>query len=164
MIELKNIVDFYELLDEKIKITEEINKDILNCKKGCSGCCIDEISVFLIEADNIKMHINQINRVELLNEENKCVFLDVENKCAIYEQRPYVCRTQGLPLKWIEEDENENYLEYRDICPINEEKILVENLNSEDMWLIGPFEESLRQLQITKYNNLNRIKLKEILR
>lgn len=164
MIELKNIVDFYNLLDKKIKLTEEINKDILNCKKGCSDCCIDEITVFQIEADNIKMHVNQINRDELLNEENKCAFLDIENKCTIYEQRPYVCRTQGLPLKWIEEDEKGNYIEYRDICSINEEKTLVENLNSEDMWLIGPFEETLRNLQLNKYDNLNRIQLKELLR
>lgn len=164
MKEVKNINDFYKILDEKIKLTVEKNKDILNCKIGCSDCCIDEITVFQIEADNIKLNAKDFKINALLHHENSCAFLDKEKRCIIYEQRPYVCRTQGLPLKWIDEDEQGNYLEYRDICPLNEELKKVEELNSDDMWLIGPFEETLRNLQLTKYNNLNRIKLKEILR
>ena len=33
--------------------------------------------------------------------EGACAFLDGEGGCRVYPDRPYVCRTQGLPLRWI---------------------------------------------------------------
>ncbi|MBK7707050.1 MAG: hypothetical protein IPJ30_15135 [Acidobacteria bacterium] len=47
-----------------------------------------------------------------------CAFLD-QDACRIYPDRPYVHRTQGLPLRWIEDDLEEAF-KYRDICPLNE--------------------------------------------
>ena len=75
-----------------------------------------------------------------------CAFLDAEGACRIYADRPYVCRTQGLPLRWIEEDFDET-IEYRDICPLNAAGEPVEDLEAADCWTIGPFEEELSMIQ-----------------
>jgi len=58
-----------------------------------------------------------------------------------------VCRTQGLPIRWLEENGAEEYLEMRDICPLNEEGIPVEELPEDACWTIGYFEGQLADLQ-----------------
>ena len=68
------------------------------------------------------------------------IFLGSEGECRIYAIRPYVCRTQGLPLRWIEDD-----IDYRDICELND--VPVETLEPEACWTIGEFEERLARMQ-----------------
>jgi hypothetical protein len=75
-----------------------------------------------------------------------CAFLDAEGCCRVYDERPYVCRTQGLPLRWIEEDNGGSPVEARDICPLNDERgPPLEELAADAMWSIGPFEARLRE-------------------
>lgn len=91
-----------------------------------------------------------------------CAFLDKNDACRIYENRPYVCRTQGLPLRWFDEIEDE-LVELRDICPLNEEGVPVENLEEEKCWTIGEFESKLAELQKEFGQGKNkRIKLRKL--
>jgi hypothetical protein len=76
-----------------------------------------------------------------------CAFLDQEGACRIYEHRPYVCRTQGLPLRWIEQYPDGTTAELRDICPLNDQGRPVESLPASECWAIGPFEGNLARLQ-----------------
>ena len=75
------------------------------------------------------------------------MFLDGGGGCRIYEHRPYVCRTQGLPLRWIDQDENGDWTEKRDICPLNDEGAPVESIPEDTCWTIGPIEDRLRMIQ-----------------
>ena len=77
-----------------------------------------------------------------------CAFLDNEGACRIYEDRPYVCRTQGLPLRWIDEISDFEFVELRDICPLNDEGTPIEELDESECWTIGPIEERLAKLQL----------------
>jgi hypothetical protein len=53
-----------------------------------------------------------------------------------------------LPLRWFEEDDDEDeVVELRDICPLNAEEVAPETLDDEACWTIGPFEERLAALQ-----------------
>lgn len=92
----------------------------MECKKGCSKCCQTDISVFEIEADRVDDWFTSLDSVEqkrLLdlwqtpNQESYCTFL-YNDQCTIYEARPLICRTQGLPLYVA----SENVLDY---CPLN---------------------------------------------
>jgi Fe-S-cluster containining protein len=47
----------------------------------------------------------------------KCVFLH-NNACSIYEARPVVCRTQGLPLQLKRTDERDEEVELS-LCELN---------------------------------------------
>lgn len=103
--------------------------------------------MFAIEAEEIALH-----HADVLAEEpgppGGCAFLDAEKRCRVYEHRPYVCRTQGLPLRWLEEDEaTDEVFEARDICPLNAEGTPLEELPPEACWSIGPFEEKLAAAQ-----------------
>lgn len=154
--------DFYKNIDKITKELETINRDIIHCKKGCFFCCIDDITVWEIEAKHI---INQIkiNCVKIVpHPPGKCVFLNNDGACQIYQFRPYVCRTQGLPLRWIEE-QNEEQIEYRDICPINNANDDIITIPPENCLLLGPNEETLARLNILRYGSSDkRFKLREI--
>ena len=76
-----------------------------------------------------------------------CAFLDEQGGCRVYRDRPYVCRSQGLPLRIIMENEAGEIEERRDICPLNlEGGPPLESLDEDDCWLVGPFELRLGQL------------------
>ncbi len=123
----------------------------LQCRPGCPGCCVDGITVFEVEADQIRRHHGDLLESGTAHPEGVCAFLDDAGACRIYEHRPYVCRTQGLPLRWIVGDPEGEWVEMRDICPENEVDCDLLRLEPEDCWLIGPFEERLRALQMALY-------------
>ena len=76
-----------------------------------------------------------------------CAFLDAEGACRVYAERPLICRTQGLPLRAFFESDEGEIEEQRDICPLNlEGGPPLETLADEDLWLIGPFELQLTEL------------------
>ena len=117
----------------------------LSCREGCSGCCTDGLTVFAIEAERIRArHADLLANGE--PSETGCAFLDARGSCRIYEVRPYVCRTQGLPLRWLEvplTDEGGEAFEARDVCPLNLEGVDLAALPAEAMWTIGPIEQRL---------------------
>ena len=110
------------------------------CARGCSGCCVDGLTVFEVEAERIRRGAAALLASADPHPPGRCAFLGTEGECRIYALRPYVCRTQGLPLRWIEDE-----TDYRDICELND--VPVETLDPEDCWTIGEFEERLAQMQ-----------------
>jgi len=92
-------------------------------------------------------------------------FLDGNGACRIYQHRPYVCRTQGLPLQWIERHDNGKIVAMRDICPLNEKGTPIEQLPEDCCWKIGPTEESLAKVQYgADKKNKNRVSLRSLFR
>ena len=56
-----------------------------------------------------------------------------------------MCRTQGLPLRWIDQSSGE---EQRGICPLNGTADDLRDIASDDCWTIGPVEGRLAGLQV----------------
>ena len=119
----------------------------LQCERGCSDCCVDELTVFAVEAERIRRNQGELLREGSPHPPGACAFLDAQGACRIYEDRPYVCRTQGLPLRWLEETGDGQGVEYRDICTLNEAGPPVEDLEAADCWTLGPMEGRLAALQ-----------------
>ena len=101
----------------------------LVCRAGCSGCCHHHLSVFPVEAEETRAAIEALpapirDRVEeqareVLKREAQarpvsCPLL-VDDRCSIYQSRPLICRTQGLPLLMEAEDGEQEV----DFCPLN---------------------------------------------
>ena len=63
------------------------------------------------------------------------------------EDRPYICRTQGLPLRWLDVNSLGEEVELRDICPHNEEGTPLEELELWQCWSLGIMEPRLLDLQ-----------------
>ncbi|REJ79304.1 MAG: hypothetical protein DWQ47_00760 [Acidobacteria bacterium] len=153
--------DFYRSVEERTSKLESLHDKRLNCKKGCSSCCVDGISVFEIEAKNIRERNPGLLSSGEPFEKGACAFLGKQGECRIYNDRPYVCRTQGLPLRWLEVYGGKN-VEYRDICPLNEEGEPIESLESDGCLAIGEFEGRLATLQERQEGNLRRVLLRDM--
>jgi hypothetical protein len=120
----------------------------LRCARGCAGCCVDELSVFEVEAAVIVRRHRDLLDAAAPHAPGACALLDETGACRVYAERPYVCRTQGLPLRWLEEDEAGAPRELRDECPLNgTEGPPIEALPAADCFTLGPFEERLAALQ-----------------
>lgn len=160
---LRRIGNLHKAIDQVVDRLSIMHDSRLRCKKGCHDCCIDDLSVFEIEALNIRHFNEALLKTEIPHPKGLCAFLDNNGACRIYNQRPYVCRTQGLPLHWIEERENGTEVAMRDICPINNPGTPVENLPEDLCWKIGPFEEQLARLQYDlDKGETRRVKLRDL--
>ncbi len=142
------VEQLHAVVDELAAPIARANAERLRCREGCSGCCTDGLTVFEIEADVIVARHPELLDEGVPHAEGACAFLDGEGRCRIYASRPYVCRTQGLPLRWIEEDDDGGAFEARDVCPLNDEGgPPLEELPSDRLWTIGPIEARLADRQ-----------------
>lgn len=141
------LAELYSGIDDECARLSAVHARRLRCRRGCSSCCVDDITVFEIEARHIRHHHGALLNGGRPNPVGACAFLDDEGACRIYEQRPYVCRTQGLPLRWLEESAGGATAEMRDICPLNEAGDPLVDLDAAECWTIGPAESTLRQIQ-----------------
>jgi len=133
----------------------------LQCRQGCTSCCTDDLTVFEIEAENIRRHHAELLATGIPHPKGACAFLDEDGACRIYAERPYVCRTQGLPLRWLEE-QGGSTSELRDICPLNDAGDPVETLPADACWSIGPVEERLAELELRGPARMGRAHLREL--
>lgn len=135
----------HALVDEARAPVERANAGRLRCRAGCADCCADGLTVFTIEAAVIRRHHADLLASGEPHRPGACALLGPDGRCRVYEHRPYVCRTQGLPLRWLEEDEVEGEIvESRDVCPLNVDGgPPLEELAADECWTIGPFEERL---------------------
>lgn len=124
MNEYKNLIK--KIDDKWQEILDSLKKDgvSLQCKAGCNSCCQKDLSVTFIEKKSIENYIleNNINSTTR-RDHNKCDFLLENGLCAIYEVRPIICRTHGMPVL-VTPEENNNTPTIS-ICELNE----VNNLN-----------------------------------
>lgn len=144
---LERLVGLHDEVDRDAGALVARHEDRLHCERGCHSCCVDEITVFEIEAERIRRAHPDLLAKGAPHPPGACAFLDAEGACRIYADRPYVCRTQGLPLRWIAEDASGELVEARDICPLNLEGVPLEELPEEACWTLGPVELRLGQLQ-----------------
>jgi Fe-S-cluster containining protein len=101
----KNYVALISEIDDLSNKLEKQHAKHINCKAGCDMCCMD-YSIFPIEFHYI---LNQLKKNKLKPEtkeniaEEDCIFLNNHN-CSIYNARPIICRTHGLPLIYMNEE------------------------------------------------------------
>jgi hypothetical protein len=144
---IDDLLEIHREIDEAAARLERRHRDRLKCSRGCHDCCVDGITVFEVEALRILDSHEALLRDGEPHPEGKCALLDSEGACRIYDDRPYVCRTQGLPLRWVESTPDGLRLEQRDICPLNEAGTPIIDLDPGDCWLLGPFEGRIAHLQ-----------------
>lgn len=131
----------------------------MQCRRGCHDCCVDELTVFAVEAEHLTARHGAVF-ASAPRDEGACALLDADGACRVYADRPYVCRTQGLPLRW--EDDG---AEYRDICPLNEPGPDLVQLPSERCFTLGPYEGRLAELQRQHgEGRMSRVRLRDLFR
>jgi uncharacterized protein len=145
---LPKVVALHRAVDQLVATLEERHRGRLNCRRGCSACCVDELTVFEVEADRIRSEFPDVLAQEDAGPVGMCAFLDPSGGCRVYNARPYVCRTQGLPLRWLAADDaTGEIIEGRDICPLNADGEPIESLADHECWSLGAVEGRLARLQ-----------------
>lgn len=101
--------------------------DEMQCRVGCSRCCHQRFGVFEIEAHRVRTALSRLSRSDPELRErvrrqaddpaalSHCALL-VDERCAVYDERPLICRTHGLPTRVRERPEDEPTLHG---CPLN---------------------------------------------
>lgn len=151
------IQDLHDEIDREAPALAERHEARLKCRRGCFDCCVDGITVFEVEAERIRAGARELLENGEPHPAGRCAFVGAEGECRIYEHRPYVCRTQGLPLRWLD---HEAQAEYRDICPLNDEGTPIEELDAADCWTLGETEERLAKLN----GSAGRVALRDLFR
>lgn len=100
--------------------------EAFRCAAGCDSCCHRRFGVFEIEAGPIRDALETMQRRDPAMREqirrqatapsaaDRCALL-VDGRCAVYEVRPMICRTHGLPSRTIDADGSSGI----DVCPLN---------------------------------------------
>lgn len=106
----KHFSAYRKLRDETDAVSQKLSGEHsshLQCKKGCDLCCMDysilpvEFYAILEELKTSKFNKENIS-FDDKNEED-CIFLK-NHACTIYQSRPLICRTHGLPLLYTNDD------------------------------------------------------------
>ena len=89
----------------------------LVCQPGCDGCCIN-LTVFPVEYAAILQDLNACGTKTLqLDPSAACAFLK-DHLCQIYQHRPIICRTHGLPIAFTSSDLAEPEISVS-FCPLS---------------------------------------------
>ncbi|MAE95597.1 MAG: hypothetical protein CL910_13140 [Deltaproteobacteria bacterium] len=143
---LRTVEAIHSRVDARARALARRHRGRLQCRRGCHACCVDDLTVFEVEAERIRRAHGALLATGRLHPTGGCAFLDEDGGCRIYGERPYVCRTQGLPLRWLSEDRDE-IVESRGICELNREGPPLGGLDEEACWTVGPVELELGRLQ-----------------
>lgn len=102
---LRNYQDLVRRVDELCHVIRTRLAGHLNCQKGCDACCL-HLSLFPVEAAVLAEAIRALPvslqtmlraRATMASDEGACPLLE-EHLCLVYEARPLICRTHGLPI------------------------------------------------------------------
>lgn len=142
---LSSYYQLREQIDKRTVEISEIHNKHLNCKKGCDSCC-EAISVFPLEFAAIKKELQLEGRKLPYRRFNKfrksCMFL-INGACSIYNSRPIICRTQGLPLMY----QNINGQDYEvSYCQLNFKDNDLKNFSIDNSMFMPDFNSKLFML------------------
>jgi len=93
----------------------------ITCSEGCSSCCTS-ITVFPVEAAAMREALKSLpdNQAEEIRRhiseqagKERCPLL-LNHRCLLYEARPIICRTHGLPIIYTANGQRNS-----DCCPLN---------------------------------------------
>lgn len=119
---LVNYRNLIARVDSLVCGIEEQLKESLTCHAGCSSCCL-AITIFPVEAAALNAALDCLSPEESAairkqvseNADGERCPLLLNDRCLLYESRPVICRTHGLPITFKEND-NQQF----DCCPLNQ--------------------------------------------
>lgn len=119
---LEEYQNLCRLADERVKNLERQLAAFINCKLGCHTCC-KLSSVLSLEAmamrqavDVLDVRLRKLIRRQAAEASSEFCPLLHEGLCLIYEHRPLICRTHGLPVAYV--DYERQCIEIS-ACPLN---------------------------------------------
>lgn len=83
----------------------------MRCASGCDRCCHQRLTITAVEAAAIQAWASTlpaerrvaIAAVASATDLSRCAALDEAGRCGIYDARPIVCRSHGVPIRMRDE-------------------------------------------------------------
>ena len=125
---LRNLRALRHKVDEHSRRVTGQHAAAFACRRGCDGCCQTERGVSDVEFRALEEAVARLgeeerSRLRAQREAEHCTLL-LDGVCAVYEERPLICRSHGLPL----------VMEGRlDVCPLNFVDLGLESLPLSDV-------------------------------
>ncbi|MDD2367557.1 MAG: YkgJ family cysteine cluster protein [Desulfuromonadaceae bacterium] len=118
---LKNYQQLTTRVDSLCSVITVSLGERITCSAGCSSCCTS-ITIFPVEAAAMQENLRnlpfekaeEIRRHVLEHADNERCPLLSHNLCLLYDARPIICRTHGLPIIYDAGDQRKS-----DCCPLN---------------------------------------------
>lgn len=105
---------------------KNIHRDSIVCRAGCDECCVN-FTIGAGEYIALKEKIQALPECSGNKYRGRCFFLK-DSLCSIYEHRPVICRTHGLPVRFKDENGSTSYSS----CSRNS-KIIMNETNTIDI-------------------------------
>ena len=71
---LETLARIYQDVDDEAARLTTVHAARLRCGRGCWSCCVDELTVFEVEAENIRRHHGALLREGTPHAEGACAF------------------------------------------------------------------------------------------
>ncbi|MGQ8338014.1 YkgJ family cysteine cluster protein [Sunxiuqinia sp. A32] len=126
----KRYSELRSAIDELSNKLFKMHHSHVECKKGCDLCCMD-YQIFPVEFDSIKEAIKNEEIQTGTKENGSCIFLK-DHECQIYEHRPIICRTHGLPLLFMNDEQWELSACELNFTNFDDEEFTAENTFPQD--------------------------------
>jgi len=93
----------YREVDGRSAQLSEWHAERLQCRLGCTACCVDDIKIFDLEAANIRRHHDSLLEAESPHAPGACAFLDEAGACRTHSAPTSVAR-KGCPcVGWMKD-------------------------------------------------------------
>ncbi|RJQ79374.1 MAG: YkgJ family cysteine cluster protein [Desulfobacteraceae bacterium] len=129
---------------ETSRVSQRLSNE-LRCGPGCNDCCMS-FSVLPLEAaflaHNLTLNSQTRRQARSAAEiSNRCPFL-AGGLCLVYAHRPIICRTQGLPIAYVDEEREAVIVS---ACELNFPADR-SSFAEEELLFLDPFNQELAEL------------------
>lgn len=109
---MSRLEELWAKVDAFVARVDALHPGELACGPGCDDCCQQRLSVTGVEAARIvsalaamdALEREEIARRASIAPESACAALDENGRCGIYAVRPLVCRSHGVPIRYVQDD------------------------------------------------------------
>lgn len=96
-------------VDDFFTRVETRHRDQIQCDRGCYDCCDVRLTVTAVEAAAVRAAWQRLSderradvRATWREDASACAALDRDGRCAVYQGRPLVCRSHGVPIRLVD--------------------------------------------------------------
>ena len=101
---MSRLGELHAKVDAFFARVEARHGDDMQCRTGCSDCCRVRLTITSVEAAAVRAEVAgwpaaRRRALAAAGPTDRCAALDEAGRCRIYEARPIVCRSHGVPIR-----------------------------------------------------------------
>ncbi|TDI35281.1 MAG: YkgJ family cysteine cluster protein [Acidobacteria bacterium] len=137
---LARLAGLADSVDETFASIQTRQGACMQCRAGCTDCCRARLTITHVEAAFFRRGLARLPEAERKDlaqrtrdkTRDMCPALDPEGRCQLYDSRPLICRSFGVPLRRRREVVLVNPIVI-DACDLNFVDVPLETLPAEDV-------------------------------